>query len=815
MTIPTIVLQKIEKLVVQRRNEEIEKTAAILIDKVSAAYGAFDLSALGDALLCWQEHCEKNQYSPNENEKIQFKEASEYFEAEKEKQKKQQEHQALLDQTLALIDSAAPLAMVEKLFSQAQAFDLEIPAHISNRVTLYRKDIERERRMSTFIKAVKITGTVAVILLILSGGAIWGIQMMIEDSQSRNLNAAIKNGNIPAAHALLKEIEQKYPKLAARPQISKAKAALQELEAKENNRINEFNRAIQELEELKKQWPPNKLIKIKIENVRKIAQTELEKNRVNEFDDWIVSALRRRASEINDKFLAKLSVLKQQKEHVINALNKNELEQAEKLLITVEKTYAEIIEIEEVDKELLADSDDVFKSIDTLRSMLQNAKYAKKEFQNAQSAIIESENLMSLESALQSYEKVLEAQPNNNDSEKIKAGLLDIELLREILNVQNNPGSTPDAKFAQLPYFVDAKRSDVFKKSRDKAREELIKGFDSLQKNTNRQKLSFIRLQSGNHTLDLYVDPAKISSVSADVDSHKASEMRLIGSDGSRIQLAAALNRFRKPNGLIDITIGKEKFSGYKLIYPQIFSPGAIRASSASHQILIESFFNAINTPNDRDILTLGIDYIKQVQSDKTCAPYWKMKLTTRVLDALVKLDHTPDGHLRKTRVEMQKLLDLANAPGNPMDNKFLTDKIEVFFKTYDFSVLDKSLKENRMIESFHTEYYQNKLQYLGMAFSIAGKLKFAVNRQFANGAGEVLCFDGDTGKCIIVGNYSKNGFLINKEFQDKIEGRVLFTSESAGFYHNAFKKLKVLGLEQGITYPEFWPLNLRGKVTK
>ena len=89
VTVPTIVLQKVEKIVLQHRAEEVQKTAAVLIDKISAAYGAYDLSALEDAIFCWQEHCKKYQYSPNENENIQFSEAYEYFSSEKERQKKQ------------------------------------------------------------------------------------------------------------------------------------------------------------------------------------------------------------------------------------------------------------------------------------------------------------------------------------------------------------------------------------------------------------------------------------------------------------------------------------------------------------------------------------------------------------------------------------------------------------------------------------------------------------------------------------------------------------------------------------------------------
>ena len=96
VTIPTIVLQKIDKIVTEHRKNEARKGAREILEKINDAFGAFDVTALDDAVVCWNEHCRKFGYSPDGNEAVQLKEATAYLDAEKQKQKKQQDFQILI-----------------------------------------------------------------------------------------------------------------------------------------------------------------------------------------------------------------------------------------------------------------------------------------------------------------------------------------------------------------------------------------------------------------------------------------------------------------------------------------------------------------------------------------------------------------------------------------------------------------------------------------------------------------------------------------------------------------------------------------------
>ena len=113
VTIPSIVLQKIDKLVTAHRLEQDKEQAMKLLDKIATAYGAFDTVALEDAILCWNEHCKSSKYRPTDKELLQFKEASDYLSAEKKKRESLRDFQLKLEQISSLIAENAPLEKVE------------------------------------------------------------------------------------------------------------------------------------------------------------------------------------------------------------------------------------------------------------------------------------------------------------------------------------------------------------------------------------------------------------------------------------------------------------------------------------------------------------------------------------------------------------------------------------------------------------------------------------------------------------------------------------------------------------------------------
>lgn len=803
VTIPTIVLQKIEKIVVEHRCAEAKRIAITILDRINSSYASFDVIGLDDAIVCWNEHCKKYNYSPDENEKMQLKEANIYLSSEKKKQKAEHEFQTLLEHITSLMNSSSPLSQVEKYFAKAQSFGLEIPDYISNRVEKYRIDTEREHRTATIIRSLKIVGTVVVILWIIVGAAIWGIQSKIEDTQSHNLYSVIKEGKIVEAQALLKEIETRYPKLSSRPKISKAKAALQELISSDKARTDEFARILNEINELKKQWPPDKELKEKVATIEKLAKTDIEKDRVREAQSWVDAAFIRRADEVEELFLKKITMLKKCRDEILACIKKGEFDQAEKILSKLEKIHYEITSLEDVNKDLLADNKELLKSSKILKEVLAAKKNRSEELANALKTIINAENFAAIEAAIRSYGRILD---KNTDSEELKIidqCIKEISYFKAILNFQGGNVTSVPAEYVDSAYFKDIKNYEAHRKKITEAKNEIAAAFDSLQKNTNHQKIIFIRVESAGSNKDIYASPRGISSMG----DGKKYEISLRSTDGTKVVLKG------RPKNL-SLTIGDEEFQNCILRCPKQLTPSAIRASRAPHQDLIEKFFTEIHTMNDSETLRSGIKYLEMIKEHKTCAPYWKMKLFLRILEPLIQIDLSPNKYLSKMKDELIKLQALDNMAGDPLENKFLSDKVSLFFKTYDFSPLEKTLAQNEVLQNFYKAHKISNMQCLGFAANVNKNLRYAICSNLKSVETEVFCFDEKMSGIMLVGRYGKSGLIIDDKFQDKVAGHLLFTSDPIDSITTLFNGLKSNKVDidlQKIEWPEFWPQNMRG----
>jgi len=806
VSIPTIVLQKIEKIVLENRREEAKKGAAAILEKINNAYGSFDVAGLDDALVCWNEHCKKYDYSPEENEKIQLNEATAYLDSEKKKQQEQQDFQNLLEHITSLMDSSAPLSQVDKNYAKAQASGLEIPDYISNRVERYRTDIERERRAAVIIKSMKILGIAAAVMLVVSGAAIWIVQMSIENRQAQNLLAAVQQGDVGHAQNLLKEIETRFPKLSKRPKITNAKAALQKLIGDEADRVRSFAKILDEITALKKQWPPDHSLKDKLVTLDKLAKNELEKARVREARSWIDEAFHRRDEEVQDAFWKKINTLKTYRDEVLSCIKRGEFEPAEKTLLKLEKLHGEITELIEANQELLSGSayKDLLKSSETLREIMFSKKNQLKALSDAQLAIANADNFASIEEAVRSYAKTLDKDADSEEFQLMEQSLKEISCFKAILTYQSGSGTTVPAQYADSAYFKDVRKRMERAQKLVAARAEMIAAMDSLQKNTNRQNLIFVRVKSSESYIDIYASERGISAMF----NRNGTAVVMRRTDGVKITMKGTRER-------LTLTIGEEDYPGCRLVCPNRFNSNAIRTSRAPHQVLIQKFFSEVHSMSDSAVIENGIRYLNMIRQDEFCAPYWKMKLSLRILEPLAKIDMSPGKQLSRLKDELLILQALDNVPGDPLDNKFLSEKITLFFKNYDFSILEKVLSQNVAMQKLYDAPKPCNVQCLGYALKVNNNLKYAICTDLKSVETEVFCFDPATSGIVLVGRHGKSGLIIDDKFQDKIIGHLLFTSDPPDSFSTLFKELKknLKGFDlQNMNWPEFWPRNMRGE---
>ncbi|MBO4648791.1 MAG: hypothetical protein J5806_11620 [Lentisphaeria bacterium] len=806
VTIPTIVLQKVEKIVLEHRREEAKKRAMEILEKINGAYGSFDVAGLEDAFVCWNEHCKKYDYSPDEKESLQLKEATAYLDSEKKKQKEQQEFQTLLDHITSLLDSAEPLAEVEKNFAKAQASGLEIPDYVSNRVAQYRRDIERDRRAALIIKSLKIIGTAAAIMLVITGAAIWVVQSSIETQLSQDLLAVVEQGDIPKARSKLNEIETKYPKLAKRPKIIDAKAALDKLISEETDRAKSFEKVLAEINALRNQRPPDDSLKEKIVTLEKLAKGNEELQRVRETRAWIEEAFRRREEEVRDEFWKKIETLKTYREEILACIKREDFEQAEKSLLKLENLHDEITNLINRNPDLLSAAayKDLLKSSETLRAIMFSKRNQFKTLADARQAIVNADNFASIEAALRLYEKTLDKNADAEEFQRLERSMKEISYFKAILNFQSGAGSIIPSQYAGTAYFKDVRKRMERAKKLSQAKAEIAAAMDSLQKNTNRLNLVFVRVQSSNTYIDIYASDKGISAMFNQMGTAVAMKR----TDGVKVTLKGTRERLL-------LTIGEEDFPGCRLIYPTRLTPVAIRASRAPHQVLIQKFFSEIHSVSDSAIIEHGIRCLDEIRKNEFCAPYWKMKLSLRILEPLAKVDLSPGKQLAKLKDELQVLQALDNIPGDPLDNKFLGEKIAMFFRTYDFSLLEKARRHNAALQKLFDTPRPCRIQCLGYAAKVNNILKYAICSEMKSVETEVFYFDPATSGIELVGRYGKNGLILDDKFQEKVTGHLLFTSDPPDSFSTLFQSLKKDLSEsdlQHIDWPDFWPINMRGE---
>lgn len=813
VTIPSIVLQKIDKIVAAKQLEQDREQAMKLLDRIATAYGAFDIVALEDAILCWNEHCKTRNYQPNENERLQFDEANEYLNSEKAKIKSRQDFQRKLEQTSALIDEGAPLEEVERCFAEAEAFGREVPENISNRVMQYRIDVERERRTAAVLKVCRIAGVAAVAIVALVGGGILTAQYLIEKQQSSNLFDALSAGDAKKARSLLSDIEKKYPRLAGRPRISRARAEVAKLEEQEARRIEEFKATVAELEKLLNAPEPDELIRTKLAAAKKLARDKLERQQLQELAAAAEEKFSRFAEESEDRFLRLTAALKELNQNALEAIEagkKNgDFGAAKALVDKAAALCSEIRGIPGVKESLRADNKELLASGETLTALLAAAENYKGELDDVLTRIVQANNLVALEEAFRRFEELdLGSMPEYAKARDVLRS--DIAAMRDIADYQDKRLVDIEDGKERSGFFTDLKFLADYGKRRAEAKKQLGEALDSLQKNSNKQRMLAIRLKHNGGFLDIYLlAKEKIKYTPPGSSGDGARNVHHIyefdRSDGVPV-------RILDPWRYCHLYMNDVNYGRCQVIYPEKFQE--LRSSRARHQVLIEKLFNGLPAVKEEKLLRSGVEYIKEICRDRTCAPYWKMQLTLRILQAIAPLDLTPEKTLPKMLESVEAIKALDDGSGDPLYNKFLAEKVNVFLGSYDFGGLDRAVAANDLLHDLRVRNSKRNYSCLGVRMNINGVKRFSQSAQLRKPSGDVWCFDGSARGCLIVGRIDRNGVFIADKYQDLVDGRLLFVT-SAG--ENMTDELKALennpcGVEvKNIVWPDFWPANLRG----
>lgn len=804
VSIPTVVMQKISKVVNDYRLEMRKQRAMELLHEVNNALATFDVTALEDAIFCYNDHCSTSGYEPEKNELIQLREAEKFLSEEKKKQEVLQDFHRGISTLNQLLDDNAPLPEIDKVFSAVKSTEHEIPLHLTRRVEQYREDVEREIRIRSILKACRIVACSAVVIVVIVGGARWITQSISENRLVNSLREKISQKDLTGATRMLADIEQKYPGLAKGAKITAVRADIAKLEAESKVRQETLSKLFAEIDALKKVWPPDFSIAGKLSEIGSLVQTDTEKQQYAAIKKWYDDAIARYTAECEDKFHAKLATLKELRNRIIGSIEEQNFIRAEKELIELKNLIDEIRKMQFLKPELLSENNELLSCAFALDDMLANHRANQAELQESFRSMFTAVSLSELDEALRSYISTYQKNRNGKTPEQFMLLKNDVDALKAIFNWQDS--DTPSASNA---YLRDMQQIQRDRKIAEKACADLRTTFAGLNKSINRQRLGFLRFQDqSGKNIDLLIKLLPRDSIHGEDNS-----VYVVREDGTNVVIHPNPHNPRKYQVVIGDKVEDEKiYSMCTLVYPANLSISSVRQTAAAHQKLFQKITQELPALTPDNVLTKSIGYLHMILNDQYCVEYWKILLASRILQAISPLDTSLLKSLHHLQSELDRLKDL-DTSNNPVYNEFLTQKIRDFLATYNTST--QLLATGKQIE-FNRKVFltlaQTKYQFFGIAIQDNNRVKFSINPSLKNQSCDLLCFDDSSNQCILVGRYSSNGIIIDEKYRSKVVNRLLFTTAPCGNMSaqtRAFKNNK--DKFPVIKWPEFWPQNLKG----
>lgn len=807
--IPTIVLQKIDKIAEKIEAKRIKEQSVKLLARISDAYGAFDTVALEDAMICWDKHCADTGYRPDDAESLQLREAGEYLKKSRHDAEVLQKFQTLIEQTADLIDRNAPLEEVEKCFSAALAQGQTPPKYLENRVAQYRLDIEHRRRTSAVLKATLIIGVSAVLIVIIAGGALLTTQYIVESKLTAALMKTIASGDLKTAQSMLADIEKKHPRLARNPRITDARARIKKLERSEEERAGKLNDILAEVDKLLENDPRKsknaRKIESSLKSARELAKSDAERAMVDERDDRAAKLFADLRNDSEDIFLQRIGELARLNEDAVSAIQlgkkTGDFTSAREKTKRVEALISEIRDMYWVRNELRNENRNILESGEMLRQMLENAEERNNVVARCMEKLADAKSIIAFEEGLRELTAILANSNNEYPPHVYKMQKMlenDLNRLKLIMKYQDDQLSEKEIGEMKSGFFADAGKLVIHRKNQKEAHRTMLANFEALRKEMDKKPLFLIRfVDSDGRNVDIYIQ-----------QGFNIAGKRFLRDDGTEVRILPPLSYAK-------VTTGNTTYVGCKLTVPHdLNSPQTIKASVAPHQRLIEKFHQQLlNSSGKDDILQMGIAFLNEVYGDPLCSPFWKMQLSVHVLSPLVNLDLTPDRELQKL-LEAFQTLDSSEGDTSPLYDRVLHDKINACIGA-NRKKLNLIAAVNGLIIRRYRIVVERKYVYLG-AF-LNPELGCSLNPALQNQSGDVWCFDESGAGCRVVGRFSGSGDiqLFNKEFLEPVKGRLLFTTVPTGNIGKEVRELtKEPGAEQlkALEWPDFWPSNLRGE---
>ncbi len=772
VNIPTMVLQKVSKYAKQYREKCVSERAEKLLEKINAAYSSFDVNGLESLMEEWNLLCEEDGYQPTQEQLVQLNEAKAYLEIEQQEKNRHSKFQETLGKIVSGINGNAPIEEIERLYSEAESLELEIPESIVRRTMQYKEDCQQAFSTRRVLSICKILSAALVVLVLVILASRFAMDVLLSRKEAAKLEVAIHNGSLEEAKAILEEVEDNYPRLSKMPEISTMRGRIAELEAEFKDEHQAFEKAEMRLDELlQKENSSASDMKLLLAQCARQARSKVEKRRVDDLSKRVESRIAEQKLKASQALLAILPKLKSISLVVDKFINERDYANAEKRLLILENEIEKARSMPGIDKALLYENREVFALGDKLRFRLDKCVFAAGKLNDIYQELFNAQSIYDANLVLEKMEELGELP----GKDMVIRNLLkkDIAVLLPVFEYATGKGLPEKAE--GNPFVGDLKSYAAMQSLFNDEKAKLERAYMLM--------LDFAR-QNPVYYL-LYEDKDGRHAVYHNGNITRGrNSLRIVDINSTPIEII-----YDKASGIWNVAYGdtsqfyntqkrREENSCTILVPEPPLNPTVLRSIAAPYQIMLEQLYKMLQAVKPEEILAYPMQAMKKILEEEQCPQYWKMMFVLPVFHLLNNIGALDTPSLKKIMDELDDIKNnLADKVDNPLGNSTLERKLQQVWEGLNMAELERAVSLVQLKYNVLEFWSKRHFKYVGTFIPASKGHKFAIHDALHGKSGRLWCMTDDFKGCRIVGCFYDDGRYELFLPAAVLDGHVIFTN--------------------------------------
>ncbi|MBO4513714.1 MAG: hypothetical protein J5746_13215, partial [Victivallales bacterium] len=772
VNIPTMVLQKVSRYVKQYREKCVAERAGDLLEKINAAYSSFDVNRLENVMEEWKRLCEEDGYQPTQEQLVQLNEAKAYLDIEHQERDRHSRFQETLAKIVSGINGNAPLDEIERLYSEAEALELEMPESIVKRAMQYKEDCQQVLRTRRILNVCKIMSVTLVVLFLVIVAGRFATDVLLSRKEAAKLEIAIRNGALEEAKAILEEVDENYPRISKMPEISAMRGRIAELEAEIKDRHLALEKAEMRLNELlqRDDFSANDL-KLLLSQCEKLATGKVERQRVEDLSKRVESRIAEQKFKASQALLGILPKLKAMSLNVDGLIKEQDYANAEKRLIELEDEIEKARLLPGLDASLQEENRDIFSIGEKLRRHLDKNVRAAEALNGIYQELSKAQSIYDAKLGLEKMEELGDLPEKDTMVRKMLKN--DMATLLPVFEYAAGKGLPENAEGNS---FVGDLKSYA-------SMQVLFNDEKALLEKAYRQMLDFAR-QNPVYYL-LYEDKDGRHAVYHNGNITRGrNSLRIVDISSTPVEII-----YDKASGIWNVAYGdtsqfyntqkrREENSCTILVPEPPLNPTVLRSSVAPYQTLLEQLYKKLQAIKSEEILAFPAQAMKMIMEAEQCPQYWKMMFLLPVFHLLNNIGALDTPSLKKIMDELDEIKNnVDDKVDNPLNNSTLERRLQQVWNHLNIVEVEKPLSLVQLKYDVLDFWNRHHFKYVGVFMPSSEQRRFVIQNDLQGKRGQLWSLTDDFKGCRIVGRFDSEGQYELFVPAASLHGRIVFTN--------------------------------------